>query len=416
MTKNNTENPKKEMRSIPFSPPDIREEDIEMVVEALRSGWITTGPRTKEFEKELTAYLGSAGTVCLNSATAALELSLRIMGIGPGDEVIVTAYTYTASASVIEHVGAKIVMVDVQPDTVLMDPDAVEAAITERTKAIIPVDVGGVIVEYDDLYRRLEAHRDLYRPRTERQRKLGRIAVIADCAHSLGATKNGVHAGAIGDFSCFSFHAVKNLTTSEGGALSWRKELPFDSAELYKAVQLLSLHGQNKDALKKNQLGAWEYDILIPGYKCNMTDICAALGLSQFKRYAEIMERRHAIIRRYNKSVVDACGCWAISQEGENFYGSGHLYLARLPHANAEQRNAFIAKMGEKGVACNVHYKPLPMMTAYRNMGFSIENFSNAYAFYENEITLPLHTVLTDEDVEYVCNAFEATFQELFRA
>lgn len=400
-------------RNIPFSPPDIREEDIQAVAEALRSGWITTGPRTKEFEQQIVEYLDVEGAVALNSATAALELALRVMGIGPGDEVIVPAYTYTATASVVVHVGATLRMVDVLPDTVTMDPAQVEAAINPHTKAIIPVDVAGIVADLDALYALVEAKRALFQPSSPRQEALGRIAVIVDAAHSFGATRKEHHAGTFGDFTCFSFHAVKNLTTAEGGAIVWRKGVPFDDQALYHELQLWSLHGQDKDALTKNKPGAWEYDIVMPGYKCNMTDTLAALGLSQLQRYGDMMDRRHAIIRRYDKAVVEACGAQALVHEGETFRSSGHLYISRLPGFSVERRNEFIMRMAAMGVATNVHYKPLPRMTAYRALGFSIEDYPNADDFYANEVTLPLHTCLSDEDVEDVIEAFCTVWQEM---
>lgn len=402
-----------EKRRVAFSPPDIREEDIEAVVKALRSGWITTGPITKQFEQELAAFTGGECAVALNSATASLELTLRALGIGPGDEVIVPAYTYTATASVVEHVGATLKMVDSLPDSIFMDPAGIEAAITEKTKAIISVDLAGIVADYDSVYRIVEKKKSLFCPSSKRQEQLGRIAVLADAAHSLGAEQKGKRAGSIADFSCFSFHAVKNLTTAEGGAIVWRKGLPFDTDELYHELQLWSLHGQNKDALAKTKLGAWEYDIVTPGYKCNMTDTLAALGVSQLHRYEEVLQRRHDIVKRYHALCVDALGCEDLPHEGEDHTSSAHLYILRLPGFDVPERNAFIEKMAERGIATNVHYKPLPRMTAYQALGFAIADYPHADALYRNEITLPLHTVLTDEDVDWILASFRAVWEEM---
>lgn len=393
-------------KKIPFSPPDIREEDIEEVIKALRSGWITTGPVTKDFEHKLEAYTAAERAVALNSATAALELTLRVLGIGPGDEVIVPAYTYTATASVVAHVGATIKMVDCLPDSIFMNPEGIAAAVTSRTKAIISVDLAGIIADYDAVYRIVEDKKALFAPSSPRQEALGRIAVIADAAHSLGARQGEKRAGAIADFTCFSFHAVKNLTTAEGGALVWRKGLPFATEELYHDLQLWSLHGQNKDALAKEKLGAWEYDIVMPGYKCNMPDTLAALGVSQLARYEELMARRHELVSRYHEAFVTEMGCLDLAHTGANHRSSAHLYLLRLPGFGVEERNTFIQKMAEYGVATNVHFKPLPRMSAYRNLGFSIADFPHADTLYQNEITIPLNTVLTDADVEYVIDVF----------
>lgn len=390
---------------VSFSPPDISEEEIEEVSAALRSGWITTGPRTKNLEKQIAKYVGTESCVCLNSQTACAEMALRLLGIGKGDEVITSAYTYTASASVIEHVGAKIVLVDVQNNGFEMDYNAVERAITEKTKAIIPVDIGGVPCDYDKVFEIVNRKKHLFKPSNDIQRAIGRVAVLADTAHSLGASIKGVMSGNIADFSSFSFHAVKNFTTAEGGALTWRSIPNIDNAQIYKTIQLLSLHGQSKDALAKTQLGAWEYDIVGTYYKCNMTDVAAAIGLVQLKRYPKMLERRKNIIKKYNQAFRPL-GIEILEHYTDDKISSGHLYLTRVPGINLEQRNDIIIKMAEKGVACNVHYKPLPMHTAYKNLGFDIKDFPNAYAQFVNEITLPLHTCLTDEQVEYVIDCY----------
>ena len=401
-----------EKRMIPFSPPDISEQEIQEVAEALRSGWITTGPRTKELEKRLAAYTGVNKVVCLNSATAAEELELRLLGIGEGDEVIVPAYTYTSSAAAAIHVGAKVVFIDSQPDSVEMDYDAMEAAITERTKAIVPVDLGGVVCDYDRIFAAVERKRQLFRPsgNTELgrrlQRALGRVAVVADCAHALGSVWHGKKAGAIADFSSFSFHAVKNFTTAEGGASTWRSIPGIDDEEFYHWFQLYSLHGQSKDALAKTKLGAWEYDVVAPLYKCNMTDIMAAIGLKQLERYEGMLAWRREIIARYD-AMCDELGVGHIVHSGEDFQSCGHLYITHIPGADDQRRREIITKMAERGVACNVHYKPLPMMTAYKALGWDIKDFPNAYGLYANEVTLPLHTKLTDEDVEYVMKSYK---------
>lgn len=400
-------------KQISFSPPDIREEDIANVIDALKSGWITTGPKVKEFEKELVSFMECDGVVALNSCTAALELTLHFLGIGPGDEVIVPAYTYTASASPVCHVGAKPVFIDVQKDSLQMDLKALEAAITEKTKAIVPVDLAGHMENYDEIFKIVEEEKDLFKPSNDRQKALGRIAITADCAHSLGAVSKGRKAGSVADFSTFSFHAVKNLTTAEGGCASWRKGLPWPHEEIYKEFQLLSLHGQSKDALAKNKPGAWEYDIVMPGYKCNMTDIQAGLGLSQLKRYDEIEARRHSICARYDKAFVENLGLRSLKHDGPDFKSSAHLYLLRLNFHDVEKRNEFIIKMAERGVACNVHYKPLPMMTAYKNMGYKMEDYPNAYNYYIDEVTLPLHTLLSDEDVDYIIESVGEVVKEL---
>ena len=387
---------------IQFSPPDVTEAEIAEVVEALRSGWITTGPRVKQFEKELGEAYDSLGRcACLSSQTAAAELALRVLGIGPGDEVIVPAYTYTASASIVDHVGAKLVLVDSQRDSVEMDYDAMEAAITERTKAIIPVDLGGVPIQYERVWDAIQNKRSLFRANNKYQEALGRIALCVDAAHALGAKYRGTTIAAHSDFSAYSFHAVKNLTTAEGGALLWKTLPGIDDAEIYKLLQLLSLHGQSKDALAKTQLGAWEYDVVGPWYKCNMTDVLAGMGLAQFRRYSSMLARRRAIIERYD-AAFHPLGVKTLRHYADEYESSGHLYLTRVPNADAQERNRVVVAMAERGIACNVHYKPLPAFTAYKNLGFDIANFPNAYNLFVNEITLPLHTKLTDDEVEYV--------------
>lgn len=387
--------------NIPFSPPDISELEIMEVAEALRSGWITTGPRTKQLEKNIAQYVGTAKCVCLNSQTACAELALRVLGVGPGDEVIVPAYTYTASASVVCHVGAKLVLIDSQPDTLEMDYDAVAAAINENTKAIIPVDLGGVPCDYDRLFDIVERKRSLFRPASDIQNALGRVAIMADTAHAFGAKLGEKMIGSVADFSSFSFHAVKNLTTAEGGALTWNTIPGIDDEDIYKRLQLLSLHGQSKDALAKTKLGAWEYDIVGTWYKCNMTDITAAIGLKQLERYPDMLIRRREIIGKYD-AALKPLGVKVLDHYTEKHESCGHLYLSFVPGITPEQRSEIIIKMAQAGVACNVHYKPLPMHTAYKNLGFDIQNFPNAYAHFAHEITLPLHTCLTDEQVDYV--------------
>ena len=389
------------MMNIPFSPPDITEQEIEEVTSALRSGWITTGPRTKELERQVAAYCGTEKAVCLNSQTACAEMALHVLGVGPGDEVIVPAYTYTATASVVCHVGAKIVMVDCQSDSLEMDYNKVEAAVTEKTKAIIAVDLAGIPCDYDRIYEIAEKKRDLFRANSDIQKALGRVAVMADTAHSFGATRYGKPSGFLADFSSFSFHAVKNLTTAEGGALTWNTIPGIDNEAIYKQLQLLSLHGQSKDALAKTQLGAWEYDIVGPWYKCNMTDVAAAMGLGQMRRYDAMLARRKEIIQRFD-AALKPMGIEVLDHYNEKHQSSGHLYLSRVPGISFEQRNEIIIKMAERGIACNVHYKPLPMHTAYKNLGFDIKDYPNAYAHFVNEISLPLHTCLSDEQVEYV--------------
>lgn len=411
------------LRNIPFSPPDMSEAEAKLASEAILSGWITTGPKTKEFERQIAAYVGTTKAVCLNSATAAMEMALRLIGVGPNDEVIVPAYTYTASASVTQHVGCKLVLVDSQKDCVEMDYDKLAEAITEKTKVICPVDLGGVMCDFDKIFAVVEAKKHLFRPANEIQKKIGRIIVAADDAHAFGAKWHGKMAGAIADFSSFSFHAVKNLTTAEGGALTWylpfgnevvcqndnenyfptvpRKEGETWNEMLYRISQLLSLHGQNKDALAKTQLGSWEYDVIGPWYKCNMTDIMAGIGLAQLSRYQGMLERRRHIIGVYDNALKDLPVA-VLNHYGEDFAGSGHLYITRLLGRTDEERRAVIVKMAERGIACNVHYKPLPMMTAYKALGFDIKDFPNAYNLFVNEVTLPLHTRLSDEDVEYI--------------
>ena len=391
--------------NIPFSPPDMTEAEVKEVSEAILSGWITTGPRTKELEKQIATYVGVNKAVCLNSQTACAEMALRILGIGEGDEVIVPAYTYTASASIVCHVGAKLIFVDIQQDCLEMDYNAVEAAITPKTKAIIPVDLAGVPCDYDRLMNIVESKRDIFHAANDIQRALGRIAICADAAHSFGASKNGQMVGSIADFSSFSFHAVKNFTTAEGGALTWKSIPGIEDEEIYHMVQLFSLHGQSKDALAKTKLGAWEYDIIGPWYKCNMTDIMAALGLVQMKRYPQMLQRRKEIIQRYDQALK-AIGVEVLNHYSETHQSSGHLYITRIPNITTEQRQTIIEQMAERGIATNVHYKPLPMMTAYKNMGFDIKDYSNAYAHFANEITLPLHTRLTDEEIEYIISNY----------
>ena len=399
------------MRKIPFSPPDISELEIQEVCEALRSGWITTGPRTKKLEQKLAQYCHTDKMVCLNSATAAEELNLRVLGIGPGDEVLVPAYTYTASASAAIHTGAIVRFIDCQENSLEMDYDRMEAAITEKTKAVIPVDLGGIPCDYDRIYEAVERKKDLFRPNSEIQKAMGRIAVVADCAHALGAEKNGKMTGALADFSSFSFHAVKNFPTAEGGASCWKTIPGVDNDELYHQYQLLSLHGQSKDALAKTKLGAWEYDIVGPWYKCNMTDIMAAIGLKQLERYPGLLQRRAEIIRRYD-AALKPLGVETLTHFGEDYRSSGHLYITRVPNITEQQRNDIIVKMAEREIACNVHFKPLPMMTAYKTLGFDIEDYPNAYKHYANEITLPLHTKLSDEDVAYVIENFTEILKE----
>ena len=401
-----------ESRNILFSPPDITEAEIEEIIDTMKSGWITTGPRTKEFERRIADYVGVNKAVCLNSATAAMELTLRILGVGPGDEVITTAYTYTASASVIDHVGAKIVMVDVAKDSFEMDYAKLADAITDNTKVIIPVDLAGKMCDYDAIFDVVDSKRGLYKANNEFQEVLNRIVVMSDAAHAFGSERNGYNCGQVADFTTFSFHAVKNLTTAEGGAVVWSNDLGFDDEELYKQYMLYSLHGQSKDALAKTQKGAWEYDIVYPAYKCNMTDISAGIGMVQLDRYDGLKKRRQEIIEMYDAAFLPL-GVEILQHYGENFASSGHLYLARIPGIDETERNEIIIKMAEAGVATNVHYKPLPMFTAYKKLGFDIRNYPNAFDMYKNEITLPLHTSLNDKDVEYVINTFKNALNEV---
>ncbi len=402
------------MMNIPFSPPDISEVEVQEVIEALRSGWITTGPKTKELERQVAEYCGANRAVCLNSQTACAEMALHLLGIGPGDEVIVPAYTYTASASVVCHVGATVVLVDCQKDSYEMDYDQVEAAITAKTKAIIPVDLGGVPCDYDRLYAIVEKKKDLFSGNTKIQKALGRIAIMADTAHAFGASRGDKPIGCVADFSSFSFHAVKNFTTAEGGALTWNPIPGVSDEEIYKQVQLFSLHGQSKDALAKTKLGAWEYDIVGPWYKCNMTDVAAAIGLAQMKRYPAMLARRKEIIERFD-SAFHPLGVETLRHYTDTYQSSGHLYLTRVPGITPEQRNEIIIKMAEQGIACNVHYKPLPMHTAYKNMGFDIKDYPNAYAHFINEITLPLHTCLKDEEVDYIIETYTNILKEYLK-
>ena len=387
--------------NIPFSPPDISEEEIEEVVDALKSGWITTGPKTKRLEKELLKFTGTNIGVCLNSQTAAAEMTLRVLGIGEGDEVITTAYTYTATASVIDHVGAKIVMVDTQEDSLEMDYNKLDSLINEKTKAIIPVDLAGIPCDYDRIFEIVEAKKNLFKANNDIQKAFDRVIVIADTAHALGAEYKGKKVGSVADFSNFSFHAVKNLTTAEGGYATWRDREGIDNEKLYKQYQLLSLHGQSKDALNKTKLGSWEYDVIGPWHKCNMTDVLASIGLAQVRRYPDLLKRRKDIIERYDKAFR-AMGVETLDHFTDDYSSSGHLYITRVPGIGEEERNKIIEEMAKAGVACNVHYKPLPLLTAYKNLGFDINNYPNAYKHYQNAITLPLHTKLTDEEIDYV--------------
>ncbi|HDR4437500.1 capsular biosynthesis protein [Bacillus thuringiensis serovar brasilensis] len=394
------------IRNIPFSPPDITEAEIEEVIKAMESGWITTGPRTKELEKKIAEYVGTNKAVCLNSATAAMELTLRILGVGPGDEVITSAYTYTASASIIEHVGAKIVLVDTAPDSFEMDYEKLAAAITEKTKVIIPVDIAGKMCDYDAIYSVVESKKELFKPNNKVQELFERIIVMTDGAHAFGAKRKGKNCGQVADFTCYSFHAVKNLTTAEGGGVVWRNDLGLDDDWVYQQFMLYSLHGQSKDALAKTQKGAWEYDIIYPAYKCNMTDIMAAIGLVQLDRYESLMNRRREIIEMYDKELLPY-GFQSLQHYGNDFASSGHLYLVRIPGIEESERNEVIIQLAEKGIASNVHYKPLPMFTAYKNLGFDIKDYPNAFNMYKNEITLPLHTQLTNEEIKYITDTFK---------
>ena len=391
--------------NIPFSPPDMTEAEVKEVAQAILSGWITTGPRTKELERQIAAYIGTNKAVCLNSQTACAEIALRLLGIGAGDEVIVPAYTYTASASIVCHVGATLVFADVQSNSLEMDYDQVEQLISPRTKAIIPVDLAGIPCDYERLMQIVVSKRHIFQPANDIQQAIGRVAICADAAHAFGASRKGKMVGSIADFTAFSFHAVKNLTTAEGGALTWRSIPGISDDELYRMVQLFSLHGQSKDALAKTKLGAWEYDIVGPWYKCNMTDIMAAMGLVQMKRYPDMLLRRKAIIERYDQALK-AASIKVLEHYTDQHQSSGHLYITRVPNITTEQRQTIIEKMAEEGIATNVHYKPLPMMTAYKNMGFDIKNYPNAYAHFANEITLPLHTKLTNEEVDYIIDNY----------
>ena len=390
---------------IPFSPPDITELEIHEVTEALRSGWITTGPRTKQLERDVAAYVGTDSCVCLNSQTACAEMALRLLGVGPGDEVIVPAYTYTATASVVAHVGATLVLVDTQPDRLEMDYDRMADAITERTKVALPAALAGVPCDYQRIYPLLPPTPPLVRPGSAVQEALGRIILLADTAHALGARRGGRMAGNLADFSAFSFHAVKNLTTGEGGALTWRTIPGIDNEIVYRQLQLLSLHGQSKDALAKSQPGVWEYDVIGPWYKCNMTDVAASIGLKQLERYEDMLRRRHQLVDLYD-AALHPLGVETLEHRTADYISSAHLYLTRIPGINGDQRNEIITRMAQQGVSCNVHYKPLPMLTAYRNMGFRIDDFPNAYAQFINEITLPLHSRLTDEEAHYILKTY----------
>ena len=398
--------------NIPFSPPDISDGEINEVIDTLKSGWITTGPKTKELERRLSEFTNTPKTVCLNSATAALELTLRVLGIGEGDEVIVPAMTYTASCSVIYHVGAKAVIVDIAEDSHEMNYNALADAITENTKAVIPVDLAGISCDYDRIFEVIESKKHLFKANSEYQEKLGRVAVVADGAHALGSTYKGKKIGSVADFTTFSFHAVKNFTTAEGGSVTWKENETFDNEELYREYQIYSLHGQTKDALAKTKAGSWEYDIVIPGYKCNLTDIAASLGLVQLDRYPKLLERRENIIDQYNKGF-EGTRITALSHSSEDYKSCGHLYITHVEGATFEQRGEIIVKMAERGISCNVHYKPLPLLTAYKNLGFDIENYPNAYNYYVKEITLPLHTRLSDEDVAAIIENFKEIVEEV---
>ena len=398
--------------NIPFSPPDISDGEINEVIDTLKSGWITTGPKTKELERRLSEFTNTPKTVCLNSATAALELTLRVLGIGEGDEVIVPAMTYTASCSVIYHVGAKAVIVDIAEDSHEMDYNALANAITENTKAVIPVDLAGIPCDYNKIFEVVENKKHLFKANSEYQEKLGRVAVVADGAHALGSTYKGKEIGSVADFTTFSFHAVKNFTTAEGGSVTWKQNENFDNEELYREYQIYSLHGQTKDALAKTKAGSWEYDIVIPGYKCNLTDIAASIGLVQLDRYPELLERREDIISQYNKGF-EGTRITALSHSSEDYKSCGHLYITHVEGATFEQRGEIIVKMAERGISCNVHYKPLPLLTAYKNLGFNIENYPNAYNYYVKEITLPLHTRLSDEDVAVIIENFKEIVEEV---
>lgn len=393
-------------REIAFSPPDIHNDEIDAIIKVLKSGWITTGPKTKEFERKIASYVGVKRAVCLNSATAAMEMSLRILGVGPGDEVITSAYTYTASASVIEHVGADIVLIDTSRDSFEMDYRKLEDSINERTKVIIPVDIGGRICDYEKIHEIVEAKKNIYVPNNDIQKRFGKIVVMADAAHSFGAKRNGKNSGQLADISCFSFHAVKNLTTAEGGAVVWNNDYGLGDDWIYQQFMLYSLHGQSKDALAKTTLGSWEYDIIYPAYKCNMTDVLAAIGLSQLGRYEQMLARRREIVERYDDGLR-SFGVTSMQHFGDKLSSSCHLYLARIPDIEEKERNNLIVRMAELGIATNVHYKPLPMFTAYKNLGFNISDYPNAFGMYENEISLPLHTRLTNDDIDYVIDSLK---------
>ena len=400
------------MKNIPFSPPDITDVEINNVIEVLKSGWVTTGPKTKEFERKIAEYCNTNRAICLNSATAGMEMTLRLLGIGEGDEVITSAYTYTASASVIHHVGAKIVLVDTGVASYQMDYDKLEEAITEKTKAIIPVDLAGVMCDYDRIFEIINRKKALFKANNEIQEAMGRVVVLADGAHSFGASQNGKMSGEVADFTSFSFHAVKNLTTAEGGAVTWRSINGIDDEEIYKRLNCLSLHGQTKDALAKTKIGSWEYDIIEPAYKCNMTDIMAAIGLGQLSRYEDLLNYRKSIINRYDELLKDVEGVEVLKHYDNENISSGHLYLVRLVGKDEAFRNEVITKMAEAGIATNVHYKPLPMLTAYKNLGFKIEDYPNAFDMYKNEITLPLNTLISLDQVEYVVNTLKSTLNK----
>ena len=401
-----------EKKNIPFSPPDIGEEEINDVINTLKSGWITTGPKTKEFERRIADYCNTSRAVCLNSATACMELTLRLLGVGPGDEVITSAYTYTATCSVICHVGATPILVDVAKDSFEMDYNQLNAKITERTKVIIPIDLAGIMCDYKKIFEIVEAKKDLFKASNEIQKAFGRIIVMADAAHAFGASKDNKMCGEVADFTSFSFHAVKNLTTAEGGAVVWKDIENIDNENIYEQYQLLSLHGQSKDALAKTKLGAWEYDVISPAYKCNMTDIMAGIGLAQLDKYQKLLSRRKEIIYKYNEGLKDL-DVQILNHYDENHNSSGHLYLVRINGISGEQRNEIITEMAKKGIACNVHYKPLPLLTAYKKLGFDIKDYPNAYRQFENEITLPLHTCLTDEQAEAVIDTFKGCYRKL---
>lgn len=397
---------------IPFSPPDITQEEITEVVKALESGWITTGPRTKEFERKIAEYVGVNRAVCLNSATAAMEMTLRILGVGPGDEVITTAYTYTASASVVSHVGAKLILVDTAKDSYEMDYDKLREAITEKTKVIIPVDIAGKMCDYEAVFHAVESKKEIYQANNEVQKQFSRVIVMADAAHALGAERDGRKSGQVADFTCFSFHAVKNLTTAEGGAVVWRNDRGLDDDWIYQQYMLYSLHGQSKDALAKAKKGAWEYDIIFPAYKCNMTDITAAIGLVQLRRYDDLLRQRKELIEQYNEGLSEI-KVDSLLHYSDNYTSSGHLYFVRVPGIKEKQRNEIIVQMAEAGISCNVHYKPLPMLTAYQRLGFDINEYPNAFQQYENEITLPLNTLMTNSDVDFVTQKLKTIINAL---